>query len=97
MTQPVAFVLQAKTRPSHSSAFKAFFHQHLAASRREPGCLQYHMLQDAADPTLFVFFEVWASQQALDVHANLPHMRAFMARKAEYLEADFVIQAVQPL
>ncbi len=35
------------------------------------------MLRDQQDPSLFVFFEVWADQAALDVHSALPHMKAF--------------------
>ncbi|WP_426153708.1 putative quinol monooxygenase [Pseudomonas sp. DC3000-4b1] len=97
MTDAYAFILKAKTRPERAEAFKALFLNYVDASRAEPGCIEYHMLQDDQDPSLFVFFEVWADKQALDVHSALPHMQAFFEARMEYLERDFEIQRVRPL
>lgn len=97
MTDAYSFILKAKTRPERAEAFKALFLSYVDASRAEPGCIEYHMLQDDEDPSLFVFFEVWADKQALDVHSALPHMQAFFEARMEYLERDFEIQRVRPL
>ena len=67
------------------------------ASRAEPGCIEYHMLRDKQDPTLFIFYEIWASQAHLDVHSALPHMKAFFAKRMEYLERDFDIRPIDML
>lgn len=42
------------------------------------------MLRDKQDPSLFVFFEVWADKAALDVHSALPHMTAFFEKRMDY-------------
>jgi quinol monooxygenase YgiN len=97
MTTPYAFILTAKTRPERADAFKALFQGYVAASREEPGCLEYHMLQDEQDPSLFIFFEVWASKAALDVHAALPHMTAFAEQRMDYLERDLEVQPIHML
>jgi quinol monooxygenase YgiN len=97
MSDAYGFILKAKTRPSHTEAFKALFLGYVAASRSEPGCIEYHMLQDEQDPSLFVFFEVWESKAALDVHSALPHMQAFSEARLEYLERDFEVQPVRML
>ncbi|WP_421021683.1 putative quinol monooxygenase, partial [Klebsiella pneumoniae] len=77
MTEQIAFILKAKTRPEMADAFENLFRPYVEPSRQEPGCIEYHMLRDQQDPSLFVFFEVWADQAALDVHSALPHMAAF--------------------
>lgn len=97
MTKQYAFILKAKTRPEMADAFENLFRPFVEPSRREPGCIEYHMLRDQQDPTLFVFFEVWADKAALDVHAALPHMTAFAERRMDYLAQDFEFQRVDML
>ncbi|WP_460118338.1 putative quinol monooxygenase [Pseudomonas sp. S2_C03] len=97
MSELQGFILHAKTRPEKSDAFEAFFLSHVEASRAEPGCIEYHMLRDKQDPTLFIFFEIWQSQAHLDVHSNLPHMKEFLAQREQYLERDFDIRAIDML
>lgn len=92
-----AFILHAKTRPERAAEFEALFLGYVAASRAEPGCIEYHMLRDRQDPSLFIFYEVWESQEALDVHSNLPHMKQFRDARMEYLERDFEIRAIDML
>ncbi|MCD5997116.1 antibiotic biosynthesis monooxygenase [Pseudomonas sp. CDFA 602] len=88
------FILHAQTRPEKSAEFEALFSDYVAASRSEPGCIEYHMLRDQQDPTLFIFFEIWASKAHLDVHSNLPHMTQFFENRMEYLTRDFDIRRI---
>ena len=97
MSEQYAFVLKAKTRPEMAEAFETLFRAYVEPSRQEPGCIEYHMLRDKADPSLFVFFEVWASKAALDVHSALPHMAEFFEKRMDYLERDFDIQLIEML
>jgi len=97
MRQQHAFILKAKTRPEMSEAFEQLFRPYVEPSRQEPGCIEYHMLRDREDPSLFVFFEVWADKAALDVHSALPHMRAFFEKRMDYLERDFDVQMIDML
>ncbi|MGH8462763.1 MAG: putative quinol monooxygenase [Pseudomonas sp.] len=97
MSEPYGFILKAKTRPEKAEAFEALFRAYVQPSRAEPGCIEYHMLRDKEDPSLFVFYEIWASKQALDVHSALPHMQAFFETRMDYLERDFDIQLVDML
>ncbi len=97
MNEQYAFILRAKTRPEMSDAFESLFRAYVEPSRREPGCIEYHMLRDQQDPSLFVFFEVWASKAALDVHSALPHMAEFFEKRMDYLEREFDIQRIDML
>jgi len=97
MSKPYGFILKAKTRPEKAEAFEALFRGYVEPSRKEPGCIEYHMLRDKEDPSLFIFYEIWASKAALDVHSALPHMQKFADSRMDYLERDFDIQLIDML
>ena len=97
MSELHGFILHAKTRPEKAEAFEALFRAYVEPSRAEPGCIEYHMLRDQQDPTLFIFYEIWASQAHLEVHSNLPHMQQFFEQRMDYLERDFDIRRVDML
>jgi quinol monooxygenase YgiN len=92
-----AFIVHAHTKPQQADAFEHLFRAYVQPSRVEPGCVEYHMLRDAQDSTLFIFYEVWASKEALAEHMALPHMRAFHERRMYYLRSDLVIREVEML
>ena len=97
MSERHGFILHAKTRPEKAEAFEALFRAYVEPSRAEPGCIEYHMLRDKEDPTLFIFYEIWESRAHLDVHSNLPHMQEFFAKRMDYLERDFDIRPIEML
>ncbi|MDD2055000.1 antibiotic biosynthesis monooxygenase [Pseudomonas putida] len=97
MSPLYGFILHAKTRPERAEAFEALFRAYVEPSRAEPGCIEYHMLRDLEDPSLFIFYEVWQSRAHLDVHSALPHMAQFFEQRMEYLERDFEIRRIDML
>lgn len=97
MNDRYAFILHAHTRPEKSAEFEALFNRYVATSRAEEGCLEYHMLRDAQDPTLFIFFEVWQSPEHLAAHNALPHMRDFHEQRMNFLTRDFEIRPIEML
>ncbi|MGK9067024.1 putative quinol monooxygenase [Stutzerimonas chloritidismutans] len=97
MNDRCAFILHTHTRPEKSAKFEALFSRYVAASRAEAGCIEYHMLRDAADPTLFIFFEVWQSAAHLEAHNALPHMQHFREQQMMYLTRDVEIRPVNML
>lgn len=97
MSELCAFILHAYTRPEKSAEFEALFMGYVASSRAEAGCIEYHMLRDATDPTLFIFFEVWRSTAHFEAHSALPHMHEFNERRMDFLTRDFEIQRIQML
>jgi len=55
----------------------------------EPGCLNYHVGQDAEDAQVVVVYMVWDSKGALESHLNREYMRDFHATRQELVEGDF--------
>ncbi len=95
--QPYGFILHAHTKPEKADEFQALFSAYVEPSRAEPGCIEYHMLRDREDPTLFIFYEIWQSKAHLDVHSALPHMQRFAEQRMDYLTRDFDIRLIDML
>jgi quinol monooxygenase YgiN len=56
-------------------------------TREESGCIEYTMHQSSDDPSLFMFYEIWASKNDLDDHLQKPHLAEFV-KKADELLAE---------
>jgi quinol monooxygenase YgiN len=56
---------------------------HVARSRREPGCTSHSVMRDAEDDHTLFFFEQWADRAALDDHFQVREARAFARRLGE--------------
>ncbi|WP_375739088.1 putative quinol monooxygenase [Pseudomonas boanensis] len=97
MSTPYGFILHAPIKPEKADEFEALFRAYVEPSRAEEGCIEYHMLRDVHDPTLFIFYEVWQSRAHLEAHSALPHMRRFHENRMDYLRQDFEIREVEML
>lgn len=56
----------------------------LAPTRQEKGCLTYELHRDPENDKLFMFYEQFADQEALDVHIAAPYFKTFLG----YREKD---------
>jgi autoinducer 2-degrading protein len=45
----------------------------LGSERDEPGCARFNVLQDAGDPDVYYFYEVYRDEAALKAHQATPH------------------------
>ena len=57
-----------KVKPGLEEQAKQALLEAVAATRAEPGCLNYDLHQSVSDPTEFLFNENWASADALKAH-----------------------------
>jgi len=58
-----------------------------AASRGEPGCLDYTVSADPEHPGRVLVFERWAGQEHLAAHFSTAHIAAFRAAVEPYKRA----------
>ncbi len=65
------------TREGHTAEALALSQEHVARSRREPGCVAHAVYQDSENPRRLVFVEQWATQATLWEHFKVPASRAF--------------------
>jgi quinol monooxygenase YgiN len=72
----VILTAMVKAKPGQEAAVKEALVSMVEPTRKEPGCLCYNLHQSKSDPAQFMFYEQWASQEALDAHGKTPHMKA---------------------
>jgi len=81
MTATIRVIANFAVRSEHVDEFVRVARETLVApTRREPGCLQYDLWQDAADSTRFAMVETWESAAALDAHLARPTLRIAVDR-----------------
>ena len=75
----ITVVATLVVREDAVDAVKAELLKMIAPTRQEEGCIEYRLHQDTSDPSVFLFFETWAGQAALERHKNSPHYRNYVA------------------
>ena len=53
----------------------------VSPTRAEPGCLGYELNTSLEKPGLFLFYEKFADQKALDAHVNSAHFQNFLKQR----------------
>ncbi|OHV80995.1 putative quinol monooxygenase [Ensifer sp. LCM 4579] len=69
----------------------------VAPTRAEPGCINYDFHVDAGDPCVFVFYENWKSQEDLETHMQMPHLRPLLSEIGRLLAAPIEIRHLRML
>jgi quinol monooxygenase YgiN len=46
----------------------------VSPTRREAGCVDYHLHVVEQDPNVFMFYENWRTARDLDEHLIMPHL-----------------------
>ena len=82
----------AHAKPEKAAELGALLGTLAERSRGEEGCLQSWIHQDLADPNVFVFYEMWASEVDLVRHLEQPSMKEFLAGRMDYLERDLEVR-----
>ena len=77
---PVTVVITYRAQPGKGpAACKALASLIATVQEREPDCLGITLLQDPADDTRFLLYELWTSQAAYTgPHMQTPHIQAFI-------------------
>ena len=65
--------------------------------REEPGALAYVLHQPVKNPTVFVFYEVYQDQAALDHHTKTPHMAELQRKIPALLDGRPMIDILTEL
>ena len=73
------FIAHIKAKPGHEEAVHAALAAVVAPTRAEAGCINYDLHRSNVDPAMFVLYEGWRGQEALDEHMRTPHFQALGA------------------
>ena len=82
----VILVAMVKAKPGQEEAVKEVLESLVEPTRKESGCLCYNLHQARDDKTQFMFYEQWASKEALDTHSKTPHLKALGEKLKDRVE-----------
>jgi quinol monooxygenase YgiN len=71
-------VCELRCEPANREKVRKLALQFVEPARLEAGCLYYDLHQKIDDPNTFFIFDGWTNQDALDRHANNPHVAEVM-------------------
>jgi quinol monooxygenase YgiN len=63
-------------------------------TKKETGCLNYELFQNAEDTTQLIFIEEWENQAVLQSHFQTPHFTDLVPKLQALTTKDVVITAL---
>jgi quinol monooxygenase YgiN len=82
MAHVLTVVAKLRAASGKGDALAALLTEQAAVVRsEEPGCLVYRPHRSARDPDVFLFYEAYRDEAALDAHRRAPHLVAFRERR----------------
>ncbi len=85
-------IARIKARPNKVNELLSVLSSLVEPTRKEPGCISYHLLQNNEDPAEFVFIEEWQSSTALESHFATKHFKDALVKLPNLIAAEPDIQ-----
>jgi quinol monooxygenase YgiN len=83
----LTIVVEFRIKPAHIEAFEGAIVGNAIASRNtEPGCRQFDVCRDPADPCVFFLYELYDDAEAFDAHLRTPHFLQMNAATSDWIE-----------
>lgn len=95
----LAVIVEFRIQAAHIEAFDAAIRANAQASLdAEPGCHQFDVCRDPADPALFFLYELYDDEAAFQAHLRTPHFLQMDAATAGWVDSKSVrkLQRMQP-
>ncbi|MFD2617235.1 putative quinol monooxygenase [Terrilactibacillus laevilacticus] len=74
-----------KVSPAQREGFLVETKPLIAGSKAEVGNISYNLFEDVSDPNTFIMVEEWKDEEAVHIHNQEPHFRAFGEKSGEFL------------
>jgi len=85
MGKKVTVLALFKAKPGLEEEVKRELMALQGPTRSEEGCINYDLHQSKEDPSRFMFYENWKSQEDLDKHLQMPYLKAFREKAGDLL------------
>ena len=86
-----ALVVEFRIKPEFVRDFEAAIEANARASREtEPGCRQFDVCRDPADPSRFFLYELYDDEAAVQAHLQSAHFLQMVAATASWIDAKVV-------
>jgi (4S)-4-hydroxy-5-phosphonooxypentane-2,3-dione isomerase len=92
----LALVVEFRIKPPHIAAFEQAIVENARASREtEPGCRQFDVCRDPANPGLFFLYELYDDEAAIQAHLKTAHYVHMNQATADWVDAKTVWRYVR--
>ena len=72
-------------KPGMESELQRVILEVMAPTRAEPGCREIYFCRGLRDRARFIIHSKWDSEAAFDAHAEMPHVKKFVASVADLI------------
>lgn len=93
----LTIVARIKAKPGLEARMQQDLISLLAPTRAESGCVTFDLLKDTNDPTVFVLYENWKDQAALDAHFQQPYVKRVLQAYEETLAQPIEVLSLTKL
>jgi len=80
-----------RSQPAHRQRVQVLLLALIAPVRSEPGCLYYHLFEQAEDPDTFVLAAGWAHDAAVAAHPTHPDVPGILERLLPLLASPWEV------
>jgi quinol monooxygenase YgiN len=67
-------------REGEEKAVEEALREVMGPTRREPGCLSFHLFRSMRDPRLFFIHSRWTDAEAFQKHSEFDHTKRFLEK-----------------
>ena len=86
--KPFALLVTFKVKAGNEKKFEEAFAPALTATRKEPGCVAYHLNRDPDEPANYIMYEQFKSIAALEAHLKEKHTQTLLATVVPMCDGD---------
>ncbi len=74
----VTVIGRYRALPGHAEEIADVLAEHVAATRAEPGCVQFVAYRESEEPESFLLYEQYVDRAAFEAHRATPHFRRYV-------------------
>jgi quinol monooxygenase YgiN len=86
--KPFALLVTFKVKAGNEKKFEEAFAPCLVATRKEAGCVAYHLNRDPDEPNTYIMYEQFKSIAALEAHLKEKHTQTLLATVIPMCDGD---------
>ncbi|WNJ19097.1 putative quinol monooxygenase [Pontibacter sp. G13] len=91
MTKTLNVIGVLKVKPGHMEAVKSILQVLAQETRKEPGNIEYLVIEDIANPNTVFSIEKWASPDHEAKHWEASHLKEAFAQLGPHLAAEAIV------
>jgi quinol monooxygenase YgiN len=93
----LTIVAHIKAKPGMEDQMRQDLLGLLTPTRAESGCITFDLLVNTKDPTIFVLYETWKDQAALDAHFQQPYVKQVFKAYEQTLAEPIAVMSLEKI